>query len=137
MRLFLGASLLALCGGALAADWTPYFEGSTAIFSYDAQSTANVSPGVKKVWVRAVLIEPIPVDKLKPDGKLVATRASLYHLRCPERQVSLRQVVTYDTDGRLVDAQKWTADDWHDPVPDSMADHLMGAICPKAPASKR
>lgn len=135
--LAVGLGLSALAGAAYAANWIPYFTGTSSNFFYDAQSLAPVAPGVRKVWVRAEPQVPTPVDRFRPEGPIIEARTSLYHVRCVERQLSERQSVTRDMDGRTVDARRWQADEWNDAVPDSMADHLIDIVCAKAPAPKR
>lgn len=99
-------------------------DGTT--ISHHKDATSNDEAGIK-VWLKSV-DKVITVKKQKYQN---TETKSLFLYNCESKQYKLLKVVTYSSNGKVLD--DWSENellaDWVDIIPDSMGETMSRAVC--------
>ena len=119
MRSLIGIALLLASGQASAANWLEINDGSDGTHASVDLTSIQRSGASRLAWLKVVDVTPQPSS-----GSTMIQD----EINCTSRMIAHRQIVTYGSDGQLVD-QKDLGSHPSSIIPDSLAEAEMHLVC--------
>lgn len=110
------------------------------VFLYDPKSVRAISPTLRNVWMKYYIkntpgsieyeLERRRKSGLRLEGyEAFSHTASLMQFDCMQQRSRVTAYADYDAEGKTIQSASGMDGKWNDVVPDSIADHLMQAVC--------
>ncbi|HEV7744421.1 MAG TPA: surface-adhesin E family protein [Pyrinomonadaceae bacterium] len=102
-------------------EWRKAGETEDANLYYNTLKSV-CDKGILKVWFKSVE---------KDTDKPLSYTMRRYEVNCRSNQLRLTSMVQYRKNGAVLDSIDLKGPDWNDPVPDSMGESIVEAVCHK------